>query len=264
MTLRLFQLELFEVYVDNIDKPLHYSDSLAIVALNRFKRKQNSDYIDERLDDLILSFEFYEKLQLTYPVEIKNYGADLGAANAYQTLLNNGVSKEDARLSIELYGKRQEIIRTLRRQNMSEAERISAQDRQDRLSEKAKEVQYYMIQANQLGWINVDQFFYEEDAEEVKLIADFDVPADVDFFNVSLVLPEQGSYLTGHKNEAGNYHFTKDTEFYTKLPVGVKAYLVGIAYKDGGPILGMKEIVIGESELEKHNRIGYGTRCFQG
>ena len=111
------------------------------------------------------------------------------------------------------------------------------------------QVRYYLITANQLGWINVDRFYNNPEAEEVKLLANLNAPDNLEFINVSLVFKTQNTFLSGYITDDGRYRFTKDNEGYNKLPVGETATIVAISHKDEQPILGMKEIVIGEEEL---------------
>ena len=244
------QLELFNIYATNIDKPLVYSDSITLLKLNKFKKKNFDKYSDDRLDKMITLFENFKNENLNYPVMINNYGVDLNAPQAYQLLLQKGVAKDSARLSIELNNKRLEIIENLKQNFQVEVESLAMKNEIEKNKEEALKVQYYLIEANQLGWINVDRFYNSPNAKSFNLLANFTTPDDLDFFNVSLVIPNQQSYLTGYKNKEGKYQFTKEDELYTKLPIGESGYLIGISYQNGKPVLGLKEIIIGENEIE--------------
>ena len=246
----VIQLELFDVYFKNIDKPLAYSDSLALLKLKDFKKKSVNEYSDERLDKLISLFEDFKSQKLSYPVQINNYGIDLENPKAYQLLIQKGINKDTARLSIELNNTRLKIIESLKRNVQFEKDYLAQVNKAEKNQRESFNVQYYLIEANQLGWINVDRYYNTPNAEEFNLLANFTTPKNLDFLNVSLVIPNQKSYLTGYKNKDGVYQFTKENEYYTKLPIGETGYLVGISYQNGKPILGYKEIIIGENEME--------------
>jgi hypothetical protein len=244
------QLELFHIYADNIDRPLMYSDSLTLLKLNKFKKKNFDKDSDERLDKLITLFEDFKNQKLSYPVKINNYGIDLESPKAYQLLIQKGINKDSARLSIELHNTRQKIIESLKLNFKSEQDYLAKINVAEKNQEESFKVQYYLIEANQLGWINIDRFYNSPNAENFNLLANFTTPEDLEFLNVSLVIPNQKSYLTGYKNKDGKYQFTKENEYYTKLPIGETGYLIGISYQNGKPILGLKEISIGENEME--------------
>jgi hypothetical protein len=244
------QLELFNIYADNIDKPLMYSDSLTLLKLKKFKKKNFDKDSDERLDKLITLFEDFKSQKLSYPVKINNYGIDLESPKAYQSLIQKGINKDSARLSIELHNTRQKIIESLKLNFKFEKDYLVKVNKAEKNQEESFNVQYYLIEANQLGWINVDRFYNSPNAENFNLLANFSSPEDLEFLNVSLVIPNQKSYLTGYKNKDGKYQFTKENEYYTKLPIGETGYLVGVSYQNGKPILGLKVILIGENELE--------------
>lgn len=244
------QLELFNIYADNIDKPLMYSDSLTLLKLKKFKEKKFDKDSNERLDKLITLFEDFTNQKLSYPVKINNYGIDLNSPKAYQLLIQKGIKKDSARLSIELHNTRQKIVESLKLNFQFEKDYLAKVDKAEKNQEESFKVQYYLIEANQLGWINVDRFYNSPNAENFNLLANFTIPEDLEFLNVSLVIPNQKSYLTGYKNDDGKYQFTKENEYYTKLPIGETGYLIGVSYQNGKPILGFKEISIGENEVE--------------
>lgn len=244
------QLELFNIYSNNIDKPLIYSDSLTLLKLKKFKKKNFDKYSDGRLDKLIKLFTNFKNQKLSYPVKIDNYGIDLNNKKAYKLLIQKGVNKDSARLSIELHNKRQKIVESLKLNFKFEKDYLDKMSKTEKNKEESSKVQYYLIEANQLGWINVDKFYNSPSAENFNLLANFSTPEDLEFLNVSLVIPSQKSYLTGYKNKDGKYKFTKENEYYTKLPIGETGYLIGISYQNDKPILGFKKISIGENEME--------------
>ncbi|MFT5723184.1 MAG: hypothetical protein ACI9JN_000293 [Bacteroidia bacterium] len=146
---------------------------------------------------------------------------------------------------------RQKIIENLGQNFQYEKDYLTKVSKDEKIREESFKVQYYLIEANQLGWTNVDRFYNSPNAKEFNLLANFTTPEDIDFFNVSLVIPNQNSYLTGNLNAEGKYQFTKESEYYKKLPIGELAYLIGISYQNGKPVLGLKEISIGKNEVEE-------------
>jgi hypothetical protein len=96
------------------------------------------------------------------------------------------------------------------------------------------------------GWVNVDHFYNDPKAENVKLMAATNEPAQM----VYLILPERNIILSGIQNDDKQYWFTKKEDGYNKLPKGEKAILVAIGLVDNEVLFADKEIVIGKNEIE--------------
>lgn len=242
-----FQQRIFEVYRSNMHRDLWYSDSLALdvmdewVPRNKKDTTERSSYTRSRED-----FEAYKRQRLTKPVVIEDHGVDLSAANAYRLLLDKGVSSNEARRLLELNGLRQEAIAGLKRRSIATQAAIAQDDQRIMEERKANTVRYYLVAANQLGWINVDRFYNAPNAKVCEVIASIKAPEDVSFVNVSLVLNGSKTLVDGIQARDGSFHFTQDKDYSRKLPVGEQATMVAIAYVDGKPWLALRKITIAE------------------
>lgn len=257
------QLKILNIYIDNIDKPLYYSDSLVINEITNYKRNILVDSARQHYEKFARYFESFKAEGLHFPIKINDRGIDLSLTNAYQLLLQSGESRNSARKTLELFHCRERIIASLKIKKASERKSIVSLTQKEKEKEEAFKVAYYLIEVNQLGWINVDKYYNSPNAEEFNLLAYFSGTEELDFFNVSLVIPNQNAFLSGYKYDKGLYRFCKDEKYYSKLPIGEPAILMGISYKDGKPIMGYKEIIIGKNKLENLSAVEMDYEAFK-
>lgn len=259
-----FQHRIFQVYLANMDRDLWYSDSLALAVMDEWVPRNKKDSTElSSYRDSRATFEGYAQQRLTKPVVIDDHGVDLNTEDAYRALLEKGVGKDEARRLLELNALRQEAIAELKGQAIFTQVVIAQEDQRIQEERKSNAVRYYLIEANQLGWINVDQFYNAPNAKECEVIASVKAPEGADVVNVSLVLNGSKTLVDGIQAKDGSYHFTQDKDYYRSLPVGEEATVVAIAYEDGKPWLALRRITIAERMNEKLELTAMGMDEFQ-
>jgi hypothetical protein len=100
--------------------------------------------------------------------------------------------------------------------------------------------------ALEFGWVNVDYFYKDPKATNIKLIAKTNVEAPL----ISLIIPNRNVILSGILKENNIYYFTKNEEGYNKLPKGEKAFILAISILNNKLHYAEKEIIIGQNETE--------------
>jgi hypothetical protein len=224
------------IYLRNLDKDLWYCDSLAYVYMKTWEGRAQFNshwYSEAETFDLLNAFKNHYKQKLT---TVFNFPADID------------LRKKDARVKLKENGFKVAEIDEL----------IGAFERQNRIvTARRNQVDAQITRTNsfsiaKLGWVNCDEFYNDPQATEVDIYASVRNSAPFDFACLSLVLNNRRIALNGIEND-GKYRFTGDTRGYAKLPIGEKATIVGISYKDNKPYFGSKEIVIskkGSYELD--------------
>lgn len=101
----------------------------------------------------------------------------------------------------------------------------------------------YRLETPKLGWINCDRFLSSSLS-----LADLAVPTDPAMqTTMSLVLRNYRSIVPGRRNGAGSVIFRD-------LPEGEPALIVGLALREGEPMMATEEITIGEEPPELEYR----------
>ena len=98
--------------------------------------------------------------------------------------------------------------------------------------------------AFEFGWVNVDYFYRDSTAKDLK----FSVVADAPVINLNLYFPELNINMSGIKQADGSYTFTKDPEGYCRLPPYEIAVVVATGVKDDQLVYAKRLINLGESE----------------
>ena len=247
-----FQHRIFQVYLSNMNRDLWYSDSLALNVMEEWVPRNKKDTVERSSYERSRNwFTYFKKQRLTKPVVIDDHAFDLNASDAYRKLLDQGVEKNEARQLLELNGLRQRAIEELRNVRIVTASGIAAVDMRIAQERESASVRYYLISAVDLGWINVDRFYDAPNALECEVIAEVAAPEGANPVNVSLVFNGSKTLVDGIRSAGGRYHFTKDDEYYRRLPVGEEATMVAISYANGKPWLAIKRITIAEHMNER-------------
>ncbi len=248
----LYQHGALKIYEANLDKPLWYSDSLVYQFIKNFFPKyfdkpHYATYKVQCEEQKQYFLDYYED-GMTGLLEIKDNGIDLSADDALEKLIKSGISPEEANFNMQLHKKQQEVIKALKKDDQAFIASLKRKEEWLKQERAMNQIKYYVVTAQELGWINVDRFYNDQNAEEVNILAKVNEPEGAEFISVSMVFPELNSFLTGYEEGNGTYRFNEDKEFYNRLPIGERAYVVAISYKDGQPYLGMEEFYIGDSE----------------
>ncbi|UKN02795.1 hypothetical protein K6119_04600 [Paracrocinitomix mangrovi] len=101
---------------------------------------------------------------------------------------------------------------------------------------------------NQMGWANVDRI---AGGKYMRLNAEVATPDSLEGFDLSLIIPAQNIFIPGYEKMDGKYSFTHgDGERQMRLPEGEKAYIVMLGKVGQKVAFQMKEIVMGQNEVE--------------
>lgn len=217
------------IYLNNLDKDLWYCDSLAYAYM-----KSLSDSIDfngyhfyeTETTDLLKAFEQFYKQKLTNVIKLDYDGVDLNGSNARNQLAQKGLSSIEIDETLGAFKKQQEIV----------------QSRKDQKSTMNMAVNIFKVSA--LGWVNCDFFFNDPNAAEAKITAALTDLEHDQFVSLSLVFHDSRMALGAYRYGNGVYSFTGAKSPYTRLPIGEKATLVALSYKENVPYMAIEEIEI--------------------
>ena len=105
-----------------------------------------------------------------------------------------------------------------------------------------------------LGWANIDRLAKFQNAEKMKLMVDQNGHESIDSLQLTLVVPSANAFIPGSKKEDGKYAFTSDdSQSEILMPKDEKAFIVAIGTKAGQKFFDLKEIKLGENEIEYLN-----------
>jgi hypothetical protein len=177
--------------------------------------------------DLLNAFKnFYEqrlKTVVLFPADI-----DLSKNDAREKLIAKGFKETEVDEILGAYERQNKIVTA--RRNKETAQRISTNS----------------FAVAKLGWINCDQFYNEPTAKEANILASVNNLETYEFATLTLIINGRRIALNGTLGNNSKYTFTGKSQPYTRLPIGERATIIGISYKNDKPYLGIKEIVISE------------------
>jgi hypothetical protein len=221
---------ILKIYLNNLDQDLWYCDSLAYAYMKTFEDTANYDtsYHDYKylVDLSSLLKQFYEQRLTTvivFPSDI-----DLSKNDAREKLVSKGFKE------VEI----DEILGAYERQN-----KIATARRNEKTFQSISTNSFAVAK---LGWINCDQFYDDPTAKESNIMASVNNMGSYEFVTLSLIINGRRIALNGTPDDKLNYSFTGGLPPYTKLPIGERATIIGLAYKNETPFIGIKEIVIAE------------------
>ncbi len=239
-----------EMYLNNIDKPLWYTDSLVFDFLEERRIRDSTRFANSELYKekghhymwyyLDTYYQDFFKQKLTHPKSYDPKGVNMDLPNAKESLIAKGYSPKEAYEQLLIYRTRERIIKQRR-----EEKRI-AKEKQD-YQAKISKTYSAAFNIDQLGWINVDRFFDDPNAKEVELFVQT-LNDSLDFCNLTLLLPDRSVAINGIQMINGNYRFTQEEGMYSKLPLGEKAIVVAMSSKNGRPYFGMQALEIKEKQ----------------
>lgn len=242
------------IYLNNIDKPMYYSDSLVYDFLLK-KSNQDSIYYwksdrthkdqwNSRFGYYPLSyFERKMKEKLTQPIQFDSRGVDMTLPNAKDLLVQTGYSSAHAFEQIILKRRIDQIISERQEKKRIQEERVENQNKINKAYTVAFEV-------NQLGWVNVDRFLNDEFSEEV--VFNVNITSNpVEYCDLTLILPQRNVAINGLKDNYGNYSFTTKGGNYRKLPIGESAIIIAISASQGKPFFAIEKLKIQKEQNVK-------------
>jgi len=118
-----------------------------------------------------------------------------------------------------------------------------------------------IFEMKNLGWANIDRLAKFPEAEKMKLMVEQKTISEVDSLNLTLVVPSANVFIPGSIKEDGNYAFNSGpNQSEISMPKNEKAFIVAIASKDGQKYFDLKEISLGQNEIESLNLRAAGSR----
>ena len=219
-----------KIYLNNLDKDLWYCDSIAYAYMKTWvgKAEFNSYFYSEgEKYDLLNAFKNFYQQRLTtvvlFPADI-----DLSKNDAREKLIAKGFKEIEVDEILGAYERQNKIVTA--RRNKETAQSISTNS----------------FAVAKLGWINCDQFYNEPTAKEANILASVTNLETYEFATLTLIINGRRIALNGTLGDNSKYTFTGKSQPYTRLPIGERATIIGISYKNDRPYLGIKEIVISE------------------
>jgi hypothetical protein len=202
--------DLLEIYLNNIDKDLFYSDSLVVDFLWNNQRN-NIDTLKEfdfnKKGWMTWAFQALEQFKNQRLTNVINFDKlEMNENTTIEQLLQKGISLKDA-------------------------ERIVA---------------LYLFSTNKLGWINIDAFLLDKNLKESNFTIDLNSKDTLEFISLALIIPSYRVSISPTENNGNTYSFTKNADGNRKLPVGTDAIIVAFSYKNNHPFYGKKKIKIPE------------------
>jgi hypothetical protein len=221
---------IIDIYTNNIDKNLCYSDSLVVDYFEKH-HKNNIDTLRKfQFDDIgwitayYQTFIAFKKQRLTNTINFTKLG--ITESSSVDDLKSKGYSDTDAEKIMTYFRTRQQIIKSI--------------DAKDKVTKLAS----YSFSINNLGWVNVDKFYDDPEAQPSEFITVIDTKDSLDFISVSLIIPRYNISVFSIHNDRNLYSFTKKNDGYRKLPVGQDAIIVALSYKNSIPYFGNQKIKI--------------------
>ncbi len=211
--------EVIKLYIQNLDKNLWEIDEMVVKHF---------------IKDSIKRVEF--AINSVYPGPNGNPRTK-DQIEAHQWLVNN--AKENSHKDIELY-------KYFAAQKLTKIDKTKIID-----TTKINNINSAIISydAMNFGWINVDFFYDDPKATQMKLVAKSNQKAIL----MSLIINGRKVILSGTEHSPNEFWFTKNKNGYNKLPKGEKATIIAIGLNETDLLFAEKEIIIGDSEIEKLN-----------
>jgi hypothetical protein len=226
-------------YAANKDKLLAYFDAINVKARKYFYQWTDTNYY---YDFRKQSFEeIYMNPVRDFPPKstremrlVNNHGVDLNAPDAYEQLKAKGITTSEINQLLDYQFHKRALIKIwqgIRHQQVN----------QKKLS---KFYESTIFTVGKLGWINCDIFYDDPTAGKADIYVSNKSNVQLDYMDCSLVIPELNVRLSGHLDKPGTYTFTQPGGRYIKLPIGVKAVIVGLACQHDSLFFASEKITI--------------------
>jgi hypothetical protein len=229
--------KIIEIYIDNIDKDLSYSDSLVAEYILRVygdkidTTKQFNFSINDWFSHMYKSAVEFSKQKLTQPLNFNELG--ITDSTSIDELLSKGYTKPYSQKILAQYEIRKHTIADLKNK------------------EKTQRFASYSFEVNKLGWINIDALLIDENMKESDFTVEVNSNDSLKYISLSLVIPDYNVSIFAIHQDSMKFSFTKKQNGYRKLPVNSKAFIVGFSYKENLSYFGKQEIKIPEQGIIK-------------
>jgi hypothetical protein len=181
--------DIMNIYIENIEKPIYYSDSLVAVhienALNTCLDTKESCSHERDIRYFIALYKSFARQKIGNPFDFAPYMEALKSDSPLESLLSQGLSKSKSSFILTLY-KRQELLSA----NLAENAKIRNANNN--------------FQLNRLGWGNIDKLYKLGNLKYTKIfasISDYDETIKyktyllIPRFKVLINLREQGGEI---------------------------------------------------------------------
>jgi len=228
------------IYLNNLDKDLWYSDSLAYVYLNNLQNSikfTNHWYSDKIPVNLVDVFNNFYKQRLTKVFSLQNIDLNLSYKITRTQLSEQGLNETETDILLGAYLQQQEIIKS-------------------RSKENGKNIKVFSnFKISNLGWINIAAFNHLSNGIKTNISATINNYTQFPFVSTLLIINNRLITCGGTPNESGFLTFNGITQS-TLLPDNESAVIIAISQKDDTPYLAMNFIEISEGtenfNLELH------------
>lgn len=231
-------------YLNNVDKPLSYADSIAADYLLRkyqidtTKAPPEVNLNNQKANSkkAMIIWAYYQLKQFSKqgagnPLSMKQLG--INEHSTHEELIAKGIDAKEVDIIVRYLQIRSSLVKELTEYKNRNID-----------VEKTFEIASYTFNINKLGWVNVDYFTNEKSLAKSDFTIAVDSKEPFSYASVSLIIPSMNISLSSISNIDVQYKFTKEYDPYQKLPVGVPATAVIMAYKNGIPYFGSQELRI--------------------
>ena len=225
--------KIINIYIDNIEKDLSYSDSLvADYILNTYGDKiDTTKKIEFDINDwftyMYKSAIDFSKQKLTKPLDFVQLG--VSDSTTIDDLLVLGYTKSKSQKILAQYKLQKQLI--IERDN----------------KKKTQQLVSYAFEVNNLGWINIDALLDVENMKETDFTVQVKSTDSLNNISISLLMPDYNVSILAIHQDSMRFSFTKRKDGYGKLPINSKAIIIGLSYSDGLSYFGKQEIEIPEN-----------------
>ncbi|HYG53337.1 MAG TPA: hypothetical protein VD905_20705 [Flavobacteriales bacterium] len=116
----------------------------------------------------------------------------------------------------------------------------------------------YVFNIKKLGWANIDRLYHDPRSKDVNMVTKVENENEFGNIVITLVFSKEGLYLPGYQKTDETFSFSHGDYENQRLPVGAKATVVALAYKDNVPYYDIKTFSISE-RLENKLNLKQGT-----
>ena len=162
--------DLSGVYLRNTDKDLSYADTKVQRIVRSYRPMKGSDPAAHAMYVANCKrqrqyFSDFKAENLGQVAQLEAVDLNLSDGENIQQLVAKGYSIAEARAQITLKRQQEKVIAELKVNRNQFRQQLAQTDRMMQAERKDNELRYFVIQANDLGWVNVDRFFELPNAE---------------------------------------------------------------------------------------------------
>jgi hypothetical protein len=212
--------DIIEIYINNTDKNLWESDSLAVVALQGSK----------------LQPEFQRFFQMKQ--------TNLYGAGKYAALLREYYEQRLSNIKMSLEAGRDKAIRAHREKNKS-AQKLNAEYRKLLRKREAHRMETYGFEWTETGWVNIDRGVIPKDFGWEKLELVVQKAKDFERVHTYVVYSSIQSLYRLNTTDGERFFVGNEIDQQMLMPKNQPAHCISIGYKNGTPYVAVQAFVTG-------------------